>query len=369
VTGINKGGLQVKVLGASAFCPASQVDVKYVEDLNVYLDRTMSFVITRIEEGGRKVVVSRVPLLEKELAEKLEKLEQEIPAKRLRSGVVTRIAEFGLFIDTGTGIDGLAHISEVSWARADNLGESFSVGQPVEYVVLSVERREPLRNTKIALSIKQAGEDPWLSAAGRFPAGTQVEGTVTRLAAFGAFVQLVPGVEGLIHLSELSWERRVNRVEDVVTPGQRVRVTVLAVDAGARRISCSLKDIADDPWKDAPQRFAVGSTVKGTVASAAKFGFFIDLAPGVAGLLAMPNIATDKRTGIKVGAPIEVNVAAVDAEKRRISLSLGIEEGKAEAAAVEAYLKENQPSGPAAVAAASSSEFADALKAALAKKK
>jgi small subunit ribosomal protein S1 len=364
VTGINKGGLQVKVMGASGFCPASQVDIKYVDDLNEYLDRSMTFVITRMD--GKRVVLSRVPILEQEVAARLDELEEDNKTRRVRSGPITRIAEFGLFIDTGTGIDGLAHISEVSWARADNLAENFTVGQEVEYVVLSIERKEPLRTTKISLSLKQAVEDPWTTAATTFPVGSQVNGTITRLAPFGAFVQLTPGVEGLIHLSELSWDHRVRRAEDVVKPGMEVRVTILSVDENTRKIGCTLKDVDSDPWRDVPQRFAVGSTVTGTVVSRQKYGYFVDLSDGITGLLAIPNIAPDKRNALKVDEQLEVTITGIDMERRRISLAYGVEADTSaqEREAVEHFEKqaESRASGKG------TSEFGEALRAALKKK-
>jgi small subunit ribosomal protein S1 len=363
VTGINKGGLQVKVMGVVGFCPASQVDVRYVEDLNEYLGRSMTFVITRVE--GKRVVVSRIPVLEQELEEKLEALQADVDARRVHVGTITRIADFGLFVDTGCGVDGLVHVSEVSWARAEKLSESFTPGQQVEYVVLGIERKGPVRNTKVSLSLKQALEDPWLHAAARFGVGSQVEGTITRCAPFGAFVSLADGIEGLIHVSELSWDRSVRKAQDIVESGQRVRVTILSVDQEARRISCSLKDVDNDPWKDVLARFPKGSSVEGHVASRADYGYFVDLASGVTGLLAMPNISPEKRTSIKVGQTLTVAIADVDPSRRRISLSLGMEEDASDAKEMKKYLASGASDSQQA---SGSSEFGEALREALTRK-
>ncbi len=363
VTGINKGGLQVRVMGTVGFCPASQVELRYVDDLNVYLGRSMSFVITRVE--GKRVVLSRVPILEQEASEGLDRLEADAEAKRVRTGTISRIADFGLFVDTGSGIDGLVHISEVSWSRAENLKDNFQVGQQISYVVLGIERKEPLRSSKVSLSLKQAQEDPWHTVASKYPVGSQVEGTVTRCAPFGAFVELEPGVEGLVHLSELSWDQKVRRAEDVVQPGTSVRVSILGVDEAARKISCSIKDVEADPWQEVPKRFTVGSTVTGTVVSRQKYGFFVELDQGITGLLAIPNIAPDKRNAIKVGEEIEVGVGSVDVERRRISLTYGVESEEAETAAAAEYMEKNKPAG----GGKPTSEFGEALKAALERKK
>ncbi len=366
VTGINKGGLQVKVMGTTGFCPASQVDIKFVEDLNPYLSRSMTFVITRME--GKRVVLSRIPLLEGDVEVKLDELAAEVEKKTVRRGTISRIADFGLFIDTGSGVDGLAHISEVSWARADNLKDNFTVGQEVDYVVLGVERKEPLRNSKISLSLKQAMEDPWTTAADRYAVGAQLSGVITRCAPFGAFVQLEPGIEGLIHISELTWDQKVRKAEDVVKPGQEVNVSVLSIDTAARKIGCSLKNAEADPWKTVPQEFPLGSVVKGKVASKQKYGYFVDLNELVTGLLAIPNIAPDKRNAIKPGEEIEVSVVGLDLERRRISLAYGVESAEADSKAAQEYHQQVEAS-KAAQPDSSGSEFGEALKAALAKKK
>jgi small subunit ribosomal protein S1 len=365
ITGVNKGGFNVKVLGNRAFCPVSQIDLKFTEDVNSWLGKTLDFVITRVTEGGRNVVVSRIPLLEGDLEKKIDALVKTGEAKLVLKGTITRIADFGLFVDVG-GCEGLVHISEVSWERAENLAESFSAGQDVECVVLGVDKKSPLRNSKISLSIKQTLDDPWKSVSAKFAPGQTVAGTVTRLAPFGAFVEIAPGIEGLVHVSEMSWIRRVNHPSEVVAAGQPVQVTVLALDEKKKTVSLSLKDSGSDPWRDAQARFPVGAAVNGKVVRKAKFGYFIDLAEGVTALLPLANIAADKKSSVTEGADLGVRVESVDTAARRISLSLGKQESQQETAEVKEFLRKQTSAAPQK--APKSTEFGAALLDALKKK-
>jgi small subunit ribosomal protein S1 len=365
VTGINKGGLQVKVMGHRAFCPVSQIEINYVEDVNVYLNRTMEFVITRISEGGKNIVLSRIPLLEGDLDKELDSLSADVKTRTAHAGEITRIAPFGLFVRIGL-LEGLVHISEASWDRLEKLDDLFSAGQKISVVVLGIEKRQPLRDSKIALSIKQATGDPWSSIADKIPLGSQMQGIVTRLADFGAFVRLMSGIEGLVHVSEMSWGKRVKHPRDVVAVGQTVGVTVLAVNQDKKTISLSLKDAGSDPWLDIQTKLPLASVQKGTVASRQSYGYFIDLVEGITGLLAMPNIAPEKKNEIKVGQPIEVKIEKVDAELRRISLSYGMAQAAADEQAFDEFQKEQTAKQKAAEP---ESAMAAAFKAAREKKK
>jgi small subunit ribosomal protein S1 len=366
VTGVAKAGLSVKVLGHRAFCPVSQIEIKFTEDINQYLGKTMDFMITRITEGGRNVVVSRIPILEVGLEKKIDALAKTAEARFVLKGTITRIADFGLFVDLGD-CEGLVHISEVSWERAENLAGSFALGQQVECIVLGVERRSPLRTSKISLSIKQTMDDPWKTVSTRFAVGQSVQGKVTRLMPFGAFVELVGGIEGLVHVSEMSWIKRVHHPSDVVSAGQEVQVVILAIDETKKTISLSLKDLSSDPWKDAEARFAPGSDVTGTVARKAKFGYFVDLAEGITGLLAIPNIASDKKDSIKEGGQVTVHIESIDTAQRRLSLSFGLAETRQTAVEIQEYMG-RQESAVVKPQAASSTEFGAALMDALKKK-
>ena len=367
VTGINKGGFNVRIMGQRAFCPVSQIDLKYVEDQTKYLNASLSFVITRITEGGKNIVVSRIPLLEQDLQIKLDDLKKGIGAKTVFKGSISRITPFGLFVDIGD-VEGLVHISEVSWERANDLANSFSPGQKVECVIVGIERKEPPRLSKISLSLKQVSANPWTEVSAHFQPGQSVDGNITRCANFGAFVQLCPGVEGLIHISEMSWGKRVRRPSDVVTEGQMVKVTILSIDEKKKEISLSLKELDADPWKDIGRKMPVGSTVTGTVAQHSRFGYFVDLADGVTGLLPFANVAADKKDTIKVGSPLDVVIETVDGEKRRISLSCGTIEVKQQASEVQEYLNSQASQAKPMEKTVPQSEFAEALKTALRKK-
>ncbi len=363
VTGVNKGGFNVNVMDTKAFCPFSHIDTKFVDTPNEYLSKTFQFVITRVENRGRNVVLSRLPLLEKNLDARLAEIQEQCKVKKVISGTVTKITDFGLFLDIGD-FEGLVHISEVSWDRAENLAASFKEGQIVDCVILKVEKKEPLRNSKISLSIRMTSESPWESVSDKLAVGASVGGTISRLTKSGAFVHLLPGIEGFIHISELSWERHVRTPADVVSEGAAVNVTVLAIDKEKRTVSCSLKDIADDPWKKVSEKYQAGAKVTGTVASDTKYGFFIDLDEAVTGLLPHVKIGKDKKGTITVGSQIEVDIEDVDTDNRRISLSYGAPQP------VEMPEKE-QKAAPyrQAPLKKQTSEFAEALMAAISKKK
>jgi len=338
VTGVSKNGLIVKIMGHRSFCPVSQIDVRYTSDVNEYLNKSLDFVITSIKEGGKNIVVSRVPLFEAGLEDQFKKFADAAGSNKVFKGKISKVAEFGLFVEIG-GLEGLVHISEVSWQRAQNLSESFTVGQEVEFVVLKVERKDTLRNSKISLSIKQALEDPWKKVADGITVGETISGKVTRLADFGAFVEVIPGVEGLIHVSEMAWGRRVHHPSEIVSPGQDVKVTVLGIDNNKKSISLTLKDMASDPWNGIEEKLAVGADVPGTVARKAKFGYFIDLFEGVTGLLVFSRMAADKKDSLKPGDAVTVQVESIDIEARRVALSMGISDDHKVTEETKQYLK------------------------------
>ncbi len=290
VTGTCKGGYTVSVMGKNAFCPGSQMDSVSVADAEALVGRTMQFLIIRVENRGRNIVVSRRALLDRERQENLEKV--------------------------------LASLN-------------VAVGDMVRAKLLSVSKDDKGR-TRISLSRKKAEGDPWLQAADRLAAGTVVEGKVVRIAPFGAFVELLPGVEGLVHLSEMSWTKRVNKAEDVVNVGDVISVKIKEINVESRRISLSLRDAEGDPWQDADQRFAAGTVVTGTVESRSQFGLFVSLAPGITGLLPAGVIKNAKNSGefskLDKGDSVTLVVQSVDTTARRISLA---PEGMEEASAAE----------------------------------
>jgi small subunit ribosomal protein S1 len=366
ITGVAKAGLNVKVMGHRAFCPVSQIDIKFTEDVNQFLGKTLDFVVTKVSEGGRNVVVSRVPILESGLEEKLDNIAALAGSRSVVKGVISKIADFGLFIDIG-GLEGLVHISEVSWERAEKLSDSFQTGKEVECVVLKVEKKQPLRNSKISLSIKQVLDDPWSTVHDQFKAGQAVQGKVTRITSFGAFIELCPGIEGLAHVSEMSWVKRVNHPSEVVNIGDLVNVTIIIIDDKKKTISLSLKDVANDPWKDIGEKFRVGSEYDGKIARKSKFGYFVDLAEGITGLLVFSNIKSDLKDKIEEGQTLKVLVESIDEESRRISLSHGVKEARDNEAETAAYIKKQNQKTEKTVS--SGTEFGAALFAALKSKK
>lgn len=361
VTGINKGGFNVSVMGKKAFCPFSQIDLKHVDEPNSYLMRTFSFMVTDVENRGKNIVLSRLPILEKVLEKKIHLFQKTMEEKKVITGTVTKISPFGLFVDLGD-IEGLVHISEISWDRADNLEDSFVVNQKVECVILNIEKKEPVRNSKISLSIRQISESPWIRIKEKLKAGSVVEGTVTRLTKFGAFVRLLPGVEGLVHVSEMTWSRQVRHPEDVVSVGDTVRVTILNIDENKQSVSCSLKDVTQDPWNTILEKYPVGSMVNGTIANQTKYGYFIDLDDCITGLLTHGRIAKEKKRSLNKGDTIEVGIDEIDLENRRIALSYGYTP-EADTETVKNQLDQvNTPEKP-------KSEFGELLKAAFQKSK
>jgi small subunit ribosomal protein S1 len=362
ITGVNKGGFNVTVLGKKAFCPFSHIDLKFVDEPNTYLMKTLQFVITRVENRGKNIVLSRLPLLEKGLDAQIKGLEDGIESKLVIKGVISKVTDFGLFVDLG-GIEGLVHISEISWERAENLSASYNPGQEVECVVLGVQRKEPLRNSKISLSMRMAGRNPWETIDQNLTTGSVVQGKVTRIVNFGAFVQVLPGIEGLIHVSEMSWDRKVRSPADVVSVGDTVEVSVLAIDRIKHSVSLSLKDVSENPWNAVPEKYPVGSKVKGVVASKAKYGYFIDLDEHITGLLANSNIHKESKVTFAAGDTVEVDVEEIDVENRRIALSYGLERAERQEIPAEYLAGKNES------AKKTTSEFGAMLLAAMEKKK
>ena len=344
VTGTCKGGYTVSVMGKNAFCPGSQMDSVSVADAEALVGRTMQFPTINLPIDPQMVLprfgvylsrVSRRALLDRERQENLEKVLASLNVGDTVEGRITRLASFGAFMELAPGVEGMIHLSELSWSRVNSADEAVAVGDMVRAKLLSVSKDDKGR-TRISLSRKKAEGDPWLQAADRLAAGTVVEGKVVRIAPFGAFVELLPGVEGLVHLSEMSWTKRVNKAEDVVNVGDVISVKIKEINVESRRISLSLRDAEGDPWQDADQRFAAGTVVTGTVESRSQFGLFVSLAPGITGLLPAGVIKNAKNSGefskLDKGDSVTLVVQSVDTTARRISLA---PEGMEEASAAE----------------------------------
>ena len=321
-----KGGFEIEIGHRTAFCPYSQIDL-YKQDSESYIGERFTFVITESSEGGRNLVVSRRSLLEKERAEKRETLQGELTTGSLVKGKVTRIAAFGVFVDLG-GVEGLVHVSELGWGHSLKPEDILSEGEDVEVLILELD----WDNDRIALSLKHAAGDPWETFGEKFTVGKRYEGQVTQLAPFGAFVELEPGIEGLVHVSQLGAGRRVNHPDEVVSVGDHVEVSILNVDPERRRISLSMADtIGLDIERDGPSdefALAEGRTLPGTVDGVRDFGVFVRLPNGQSGLLHVSQVelrgSSNSRRALfdmfPPGSNVEVVVKEVKGD--RISLTL-----------------------------------------------
>lgn len=321
VTGHNKGGLELDIQGIPGFMPISQVDRFRVEDLGPYLNERLECRVVEVRRGEGSVVVSRRELLEEQAAEARKQAFESLEEGLVVQGVVRTVMPYGAFVDIG-GVDGLLHVGDMSYARVEDPATIVQEGMKVQVRILKVDREE----RRISLGLKQVQPDPWDGAEEKWPANTVVMGRVSRLAPFGAFVELTPGVEGLIPLSELSFDQRVRRAEEAVKVGDAVHVLVLNVDIQRRRIGLSLKRAGDDPWVGATVRWPVGEVAEGIVTRLADFGAFVELVPGVEGLVHVSELADGfvRSPGavVREGDTVRAKVLSVDEEARRISLSV-----------------------------------------------
>lgn len=350
VVGINKGGFDIEIAGQRAFCPMSQISASPVDDPNVHLGQTYTFLVTRADESARNVVVSARALAEAERRASAEKLLETLKVGDVVPGTISRVADFGAFVDIG-GMDGLVHVSELSWTRYDDPREFVQEGQTVTVKVLSMEasdRREG--ELRIALSMKELEEDPFVSAVQSVQIGDTIGGQVTRLMDFGAFVEIQPGLEGLVHISELVAGRRVRHPSEVVNVGDAVEVQVLNIDPQKRQIALSMRRLMDDPWAQAAVQTPPGTEVQGTVDALESFGAFITLENGLRALLPWSQLAEgedrNNRKLFAVGEAIAATVLDIDVERSRMSLTRRDDtEAREDASAVRAQLRKQADAG------------------------
>ncbi|MEW6079917.1 MAG: 30S ribosomal protein S1 [Thermodesulfobacteriota bacterium] len=326
VVEVCKGGFRVQVMGHIAFCPVSQMDLHYVDKPETYVGAVLEFLIERVESRGRNLVVNRRRLLERLRAEEQEKFLSRINTGDVLTGKVVRLMPFGAFVELAPGVEGMAHISELGWSRVADPSEAVTVGQSLPVKILTIEKTgSKTGGLKISLSVKQAAGDPWTSVTEKYKPGDKVTGKVTRCAPFGAFVELEPGIEGLVHISEMSYTRRVVKAEDVAKPGDTVSVTITTVDPINRRLSLSIREAEGDPWLTIANRLTAGQIVSGKVERKAEFGYFINLAPGITGLLHRSRIETaaDPQAidRLKIDDPVMVRIDALDLQERKITLA------------------------------------------------
>lgn len=317
----NKGGFEVAILGKNGFCPVSQMDLKFVEDKSVYLNKEFDFIITKLEK--RNVVLSRSELLKRIQKEMLADIKSKLHENMILEGTVEDIRPFGLMVDIG-GVTGMVHISEASHSRLVNLHDDFKIEKKVKVKILSIGNEEPI--PRIALSIKQVEGDPWDTISEKVNVSEDVTGEIVRLEAFGAFVELSPGIEGLIHVSEMSWVQKVRHPKDILKTGDKVKVRVLSIDALSKRISLTMKSIEDDPWLKIGSHYKENSTYKASVQSLKGFGAICELEVGLSGLLPMGTIKKAFGESFKkhVSPPkeLEVMIARIDQNEKKILLTL-----------------------------------------------
>lgn len=316
-----KGGLIVNV-GIDSFLPASQVDVVFSTNLDHYVGQTFDFKIVDIDLNSRHVVVSRRALLEEQRRELRREFFATKKEGAFANGCVRSITDFGAFVDLG-GVDGLIPISELSWARVDHPNEVVAIGEEVMVKVIELNEERD----RVALSLKQAQENPWSDISKRYPDGKQVKGKVVSFMPFGAFVELEAGVQGLIHLSEFSWTKRVEKPEDVLKKGEEIAAIVLNADPETQKMSLSLRHLEMNPWVAVSQNYTAGSRTTGTVTRLATFGAFVELDEGIEGLVHISDMSWTKRPKhpsdiVKVGQELDVMVLSIDAEEQRIGLGI-----------------------------------------------
>jgi small subunit ribosomal protein S1 len=326
VKAVIKGGFQIDVLQRTAFCPISQMDVKYVETPEDYLGETYQFMVIRFEENGRNIVLSRREILEKEQRVARQAYLKDLVLESIVEGKVTRLMPYGAFVELTPGLEGLAHISELSWSRLQKPDEAVKIGDTVRVKVLSREPGKKEGQVKISLSAKQATGDPWDTLADIIHIGDRLEGRVTRCMGFGAFVEVSPGIEGLVHVSEMSYVKRVHHPEEIVTAGDMIWVLVKEIDAANRRISLSIKDAEGDPWADIHDKYSIGQAVAGIFEKKENFGYFVSLEPGVTGLVPKSKVSKTSVAGaidkLKQGDAITVIIDEIQPDTRRISLGI-----------------------------------------------
>jgi len=316
-----KGGLLVDI-GVPVFLPASQVDIRRPSDIGEFIGKTIRAVILKIDTDRRNIVVSRRKVIELEREEAKRRLMDTINESDLVTGTVTNLADFGAFIDLG-GLDGLLHITDMSWGRVNHPSEMLKIGQKIEVKVLSINREKE----KIALGLKQKEASPWEEIDKKFPVGCRVKGRVVNLMPYGAFVELEEGLEGLVHVSEMSWTRRINHPSELVNVNDQVDVVVLDINKDKQEISLGMKQTEVNPWELVAQKYPVGTIIDGTVRNLANYGAFIEIEPGIDGLLHVSDISWTEKIAhpnekFKKGDQVKCVVLEIDQEKQRVALGV-----------------------------------------------
>jgi len=316
-----KGGLIVNI-GVEAFLPASQIDIVPPKNLNQYVGNVYEFKVVKINQDRQNVVLSRRELIEAERNEKRAKLLAEMTPGDIRKGTVKNITDFGAFIDLN-GIDGLLHITDMSWGRVGHPSEILKVGQDIDVVVLDINKEKE----RVSLGLKQKLANPWDTIEEKYPIGQKVKGKVVNLVPYGAFVELEPGVEGLVHVTELSWTKRIAKPSDVLKQGQEIEAVVLGINRDEQKISLGVRQLESNPWDTAEERYPVGTKVKGKIRNLTSYGAFLELEEGIDGMIHVSDISWTRKINhpsevFKKGDEVEAVVLEVDKPNQRIALGV-----------------------------------------------
>src|SRR5205823_1907340 len=304
------------------FLPASQVDIRRPGEISDWIGREIEAVILKIDEERRNIVISRRKMIEQQREEQKKRTFEGLQIGTVIKGIVKNIADFGAFIDLG-GVDGLLHITDMSWGRINHPSDILKLDQEVEVKVLQIDRDKE----KIALGLKQKDASPWENIEAKYPVGSIHEAEVVNIMSYGAFCKLEEGVEGLVHISEMSWTKRINHPSEVVTANQRVKVKVLEINKDKQEISLGMKQVEENPWERVAEKYPPGSVVKGKVRNIANYGAFVEIEEGIDGLLHVSDLSWTKKIGhpsevLKKSDDVEAVVLSVDQEKQRIALGL-----------------------------------------------
>jgi small subunit ribosomal protein S1 len=316
-----KGGLLVDV-GIPIFLPASQIDIKPPGEIADYIGSEVTCKILKIDEIQQNIIVSRRKLIEEERSKKKQEFLSEVEVGQIVKGTVKNIADFGAFIDLG-GIDGLLHITDISWGRISHPSEMLAIGDEIEVKILGIDTEKE----KIALGLKQKTENPWLNVEEKYPIGSKIKGQVVNIMSYGAFVKLETGIEGLVHISEMSWTRRINHPSEIAAIGDSVEAIVLNINREKEEISLSIKQVEKNPWTLIEEKYPPGTKIKGRVRNLTNYGAFIEIEDGIDGLLHISDMSWSKKVThpseiVKKGDKIETIVLSVDKEKKRVSLGI-----------------------------------------------
>ncbi len=322
ITSKVRGGLIVDVDGVMAFLPGSQVDVTPVHDPEPYLNTTCEFKVIKISNERRNIIVSRRELIEERQADKKRELLSTLGKGQRVIGRVKNITDFGAFVGLD-GIDGLLHITDMSWGRVKHPSEMLKVGQELEVIILDID----LDRERVSLGLKQASENPWNNIEGKYPIGSRLHGKVVNLVPYGAFVEIEPGVEGLVHVSEFSWTKRVARASDMLNVGDEVDVVVLGIDSGSQKIALGIRQTEANPWDTVQDRYPVGSHVTGKVRNFTTYGAFVELEDGIDGMIHVSDMSWTRKINhpsevLQKGQQVEAVVLEVNSDDQRISLGL-----------------------------------------------